>query len=259
MPAPAGRSSAARTRYPSLENRPALVTGGAQGIGRAIALGLRHSGAKVAVIDIDRSAGEALVAETGGEILFVPADLTDVAALRAAVDHVTDRLGAVRALVNNAAVDQRHTWEDLTPEQWDDSQAVNIRHQFFVTQAVAPGMRAAGGGTVVNLASTASFWGAASLIPYTTAKAAVLGLTRSLAAALGEHDIRVNAVAPGAVMNERQMRLWYTPERREEMIAAQTLHSAITEDDIADAVLFLSADDSRMITKQCLIIDGGSR
>jgi NAD(P)-dependent dehydrogenase (short-subunit alcohol dehydrogenase family) len=248
-----------RTRYVSLEGRPALVTGGASGIGASIVRGFARNGANVTLIDLDRAAGAALAAELGPHTHFIACDLTDVDALRSAVAQAESHFGPVRALVNNAGNDQRHVLEEITPEQWDASQAINLRQQFFVTQAVVPGMRRAGGGTVVNLASTASFWGAPTLLPYTSAKAAVLGLTKSLAAALGEHGIRVNAVAPGAVMTERQLRLWYTPESKARMVSRQALPSDIVEDDIADAVLFLSAEDSRMITKQCLIVDGGSR
>jgi NAD(P)-dependent dehydrogenase (short-subunit alcohol dehydrogenase family) len=168
-------------------------------------------------------------------------------------------LGPATVLVNNAANDQRHTIEDITPEDWDASQAVNVKQQVFTTQAVLPGMKAAGGGAVVNLSSTAWVWGAPSLVAYTAAKAAVTGLTRSLGSALGPYGIRVNAVAPGAVMTERQMRLWYTPESKADMIARQAIPSEILEEDIADAVVFLAADDSRMITKQTLTVDGGAR
>lgn len=248
-----------KTRYPSLAGRAALVTGGASGIGESVVRGFVRNGARVALIDVDREAGEALRAELGSDVVFIGRDLTDVQSLRAAVNEAESQVGPIRALVNNAANDQRYAVEDITPEQWDASQAINLRQQFFVAQAVLPGMRAAGGGTVVNLSSVAWRGGVPDLVPYTTAKAGILGLTRSLGAALGEHGIRVNAVAPGAVMTERQMRLWYKPEDRARAVAMQALHTEIVGDDIADAVLFLSADDSRMITKQCLTVDGGAR
>jgi NAD(P)-dependent dehydrogenase (short-subunit alcohol dehydrogenase family) len=248
-----------RTSYPSLQGRAALVTGGASGIGESVVRGFVRNGARVALIDVDRESGQALRAELGSDVVFIACDLTDVQALRAAVGQAESQVGPVRALVNNAANDQRYAFDDVTPEQWDASQAINLRQQFFVTQAVVPGMRAAGGGSVVNMSSVAWRWGAPDLVPYTTAKAGILGLTRSLGAALGEHGIRVNAVAPGAVMTERQMRLWHTPESRARSVSMQALHSEIVADDIADAVLFLSADDSRMITKQCLTVDGGAR
>ena len=247
-----------KATYPSLAGRSTLVTGGASGIGEAIVRGFARNGARVAFLDVDRAAGEALAAELGDDVHFLACDLSDVTALRSAVGEVESRLGPIRALVNNAANDQRFPLEDITPEQWDASQAVNLRHQFFITQAVLPGMKRAGGGTVVNMSSIAWQIGIGELVPYSAAKAAVWGLTRTLGGALGEHGIRVNAVAPGAVMTPRQLRLWHTPESRAHAISAQSLHTSILEDDVADAVLFLSADDSRMITKQCLTVDGGA-
>jgi NAD(P)-dependent dehydrogenase (short-subunit alcohol dehydrogenase family) len=247
------------TDYRSLAGRAALVTGGASGIGAAIVRGFVRNGAPVAVLDVDVASGEALAAELGPQVRFLGCDLTDIDALRAAVAQAEAQLGPVRALVNNAANDLRHRIEDVTAEAWDASQAVNIRHQFFASQAVLAGMKAAGGGSIVNLSSTAWMFGAPELVPYSTAKAAVLGLTRSLGTAFGPHGIRVNAVAPGAVLTERQMRLWYTPETAGRMIDRQAIRTPILEDDITNAVLFLSADDSRMITKQCLTVEGGAR
>jgi len=248
-----------RAVYPSLRGRTALVTGGASGIGAAIVRGFARQGARVAVLDVADDAGEALAAELGADALFVHCDLTDVEALRAAVRHVESEFGPVRALVNNAANDQRFEIDDITPEQWDASQSVNIRQQFFLAQAVAPGMRTAGGGAIVNMSSTAWMNGVGNMIPYTVAKAGVVGLTRSLGEGLGADNIRVNAIAPGGVMTERQLRLWHTPESKEHMVRNQAIHHDLLEEDIADAVLFLSADDSRMITKQCLRVDGGLR
>jgi NAD(P)-dependent dehydrogenase (short-subunit alcohol dehydrogenase family) len=245
--------------YPSLRNRTVLITGGASGIGAAIVRRFAGNGARVAFLDVQDVAGQALAAELGPDVRFWSCDVTDVAALRRAVAEVESCFGPVTALVNNAANDQRYSIEEITPDQWDGSQAINVRQQVFTTQAVLPGMKAAGGGAIVNLSSTAWLWGAPSLVPYTAAKAAVTGLTRSLGAALGHHGIRVNAVAPGAVMTERQMRLWYTPEAMADMVARQAIPHEILEEDIADAVVFLCADDSRMITKQMLTVDGGAR
>jgi NAD(P)-dependent dehydrogenase (short-subunit alcohol dehydrogenase family) len=252
-------SATPRAVYPSLQGRVALVTGGASGIGAAIVRGLARNGARVAILDVDRASGEELARELGADVLFLGCDLTDVEALRAAVAEVEARLGPVRALVNNAGNDQRHAVEEITPEQWDASQAVNIRQQFFMAQAVAPGMKSAGGGSIVNLSSTAWMVGVGQLVPYTAAKAAVVGLTNSLGAALGGNDIRVNAIAPGAVMTKRQLELWYSPADKERVAAKQAIHRNVTEDDIADAALFLAADDSQMITKHCLTVDGGLR
>jgi NAD(P)-dependent dehydrogenase (short-subunit alcohol dehydrogenase family) len=239
--------------YPSLEGRRVLVTGGASGIGAAIVRGFARHGAHVAIVDIDRAAGEALADELATRVRFVECDLTDVGALRTAAADA----GPVTVLINNAANDQRYTIEDVTPEQWDAAQAVNLRHQFFMAQAVLPGMRAAGGGSIVNLASVAWRRGPEGLLPYATAKAGVIGLTNALATALGGDRIRVNAIAPGAVMTPRQMRLWHTPESRDRLVAAQAIPDDVTERDVAAAALFLAADDSRMITRQCLYVDAG--
>jgi NAD(P)-dependent dehydrogenase (short-subunit alcohol dehydrogenase family) len=186
-------------------------------------------------------------------VRFVECDLSDVGALRAAVEEV----GPVTVLINNAADDQRYAFDDITPEQWDATQAVNLRHQFFMAQAVIPRMRAVGGGSIVNLSSVAWRRGSSGLVAYATAKAGVVGLTNALATAVGGDRIRVNAIAPGAVMTQRQMRLWHTPETRERLVAAQAIPRDVTERDIAAAALFLAADDSRMITRQCLYVDGG--
>ena len=244
-----------RATYPSLQGRAALVTGGASGIGAAIVRAFVRNGARVAFLDIDRTSGEALAQELGA--LFLPCDLTDIPALKAAVAEAERQLGPIRVLVNNAANDQRHRIEDVTPEDWDASQDVNLRPQFFAIQAVLPGMRDAGGGAVVNLSSVAWMFGSPDMVPYTAAKAAIVGMTRSLGAGLGPMGIRVNAVAPGGVMTERQMRLWHTSESKADTIRRQALKADLLEDDIADAVLFLASDDSRMITKQCLIVDAG--
>ena len=245
--------------YPSLAGRTALVTGGASGIGAAIVRGFARQGARVAVLDIADEPGTALSAELGDAVLYLHCDLTDVDDVRAAVISAEQRFGPVRALVNNAANDQRFDIDEVTPEQWDASQSVNIRQQFFVAQAVLPGMRSAGGGSIVNMSSTAWMNGVGTMVPYSTAKAGVVGLTRSLGAGLGADRIRVNAIAPGGVMTERQLRLWHTPESRERMVQSQAIHDDLLEDDIADCVLFLSSDDARMITKQCIRVDGGLR
>jgi NAD(P)-dependent dehydrogenase (short-subunit alcohol dehydrogenase family) len=237
--------------YPSLAGRPVLVTGGASGIGAEIVRGFARNRAEVTFLDVDRAAGEVVAAELG--VRFLACDLTDVAALRAAAADA----GPVTVLVNNAANDQRYALEDITPEQWDAAQAVNLRPHFFLAQAVVPGMRAAGGGSIINLSSVAWRRGPDGLLPYATAKAGVIGLTNALASALGGDSIRVNAIAPGAVMTPRQLRLWHTPESRERLVAAQAIPRDVTERDVAAAALFLAADDSRMITRQCLYVDAG--
>jgi D-xylose 1-dehydrogenase len=247
--------------YPDLKDKAVLVTGGATGIGADIVRAFAGQGARVAFLDIQESPAVELVAElveTGPAPLFLRCDLTDLAALAAAVTAVGDRIGPVSVLVNNAADDTRHRLDEVTPENWDRSQAINLRPQFFAAQAVAPMMRDAGGGVIVNLSSIAWRLGVDGLDAYGAAKAGILGLTRSLARALGPDGIRVNVVEPGAVMTERQRRLWYpTPESVAAMVERQTLRQPLLGSDIARAALFLASDEARMITGQSLIVDAG--
>jgi len=248
--------------YPSLNGRVVLVTGGATGIGAALVDAFARNQAKVAFVDIDVAGAEGLLrrlAPATHPPMFLPCDLTDVASLRTAVETVAERLGPIGVLVNNAANDERHALDAVTPEYWDQALAVNLRHQFFAAQAVRPHMQRLGGGAIINVSSTAWMSPGPNLVAYATAKSAVIGLTRSLALELGEDDIRVNAIAPGAIMTERQMRLWHTEASADEMVARQYLHRRMVEQDVTGAVLFLASDDSRMITKQCLQVDAGLR
>lgn len=246
--------------YASLQDRAVIVTGGASGIGAEIVAAFTRQGAKVGFIDIDRDSATALIESLSGARHaphFVACDLTDIAALRATIADLTAALGPIGALVNNAANDQRMKVDDVTPEEWDRSFDINLRHQFFAAQAVRASMRARGGGSIVNLSSIAWMGGAEGMIAYTSAKAGVIGLTRSLAREFGPDNIRVNAIAPGAVMTPRQLRLWHTPETTKMLVDRQAIRQPVTEADIAAAALFLASDDSRMVTKQCLIVDGG--
>ena len=249
-------------RYPSLEGRVAFVTGGGSGIGAATVEALAEQGAKVAFVDILKEDSEALangLAHLSQKPLFIHADLTDIASLRAAIERTHDELGPIGVLVNNAARDDRHDPAEVTPEYWDDALNVNLRHQFFAAQAVRPHMQELGGGSIINFSSIAWMMGGGQFIAYATAKAAVVGLTNSLGAAFGDDDIRVNAVAPGAVVTERQLRLWYTEADAERIADRQTLSKRLLPEEIARAVLFFASDDSRMITKQCLLVDAGLR
>ena len=247
--------------YPSLAGRTVLVTGGASGIGAEIVRAFVGQGSRVAFLDVQADTARALVEALGDAAhapLFLPCDLRDIEALRNAVASVRDRLGPVTVLVNNAGNDDRHAVDDVTPEYWDWVQSINIRPQFFAAQAVVPQMREAGGGSIINLSSIAWRGGGASMAAYTSAKAAVLGLTSSLARALGQDGIRVNAIEPGAVITERQRRLWFTaPGSVEAVVARQALPKILLADEVARTALFLAADDSRMITKQSIIVDGG--
>jgi NAD(P)-dependent dehydrogenase (short-subunit alcohol dehydrogenase family) len=247
--------------YPSLRDRVVLVTGGGSGIGASIVEHFSAQGSRVAFLDIDRAASEALGqslrAAGHGQPLFLACDLRDIGALRAAIADVRRRLGPIRVLVNNAAHDERHALDTVTPEYWDDRLAVNLRHQFFAAQAVYPDMAAAGGGAIVNLGSTSWMVGQGGMPGYTAAKSAVVGLTRGLARDLGPHGIRVTCVVPGWIMTERQLKLWLTPESEAELLRRQCLKRKLVPADIARAVLFFAADDSAACTAQSYVVDGG--
>ncbi|MGD0137100.1 MAG: SDR family NAD(P)-dependent oxidoreductase [Bryobacteraceae bacterium] len=248
-------------RYPSLEGQAVLVTGGATGIGESIVVHFARQGSRVAFIDIQDEPAQRLVADLVAEgcpaPLYLHCDLTDIPALQRAVDEVLRVLGTVDVLVNNAANDQRHTIEEVTPEYWDRSMAVNLRPQFFMVQAVLPAMRKAECGAIINMSSISWMVPSTGLPAYTAAKAGIVGLTRTLAHELGSEGIRVNAILPGAIVTERQKRLWYTPEYKAQIMASQALKRDILPDDVARLVLFLAANDSSAITSQSYIVDGG--
>jgi NAD(P)-dependent dehydrogenase (short-subunit alcohol dehydrogenase family) len=247
--------------YPSLEGRVVLVTGGGSGIGASVVEHLCAQRARVAFVDIAREPSEALVARVRASgdpaPVFIPCDLRDIAALRAAVAVARVDLGPIRVLVNNAAHDERHSIESVTPEYWDDRFAVNLRHQFFAAQAVVPEMAAAGGGSIINFGSTSWMVGQGGMPAYLSAKAAVAGLTRALARDLGPRNIRVNSIVPGWIMTERQIALWLTPEGEQELLRRQCLKRKLWPKDIARVVLFLAADDSDACTNQSYVVDGG--
>ena len=251
-----------QSRYAGLSGRVVLITGGARGIGAAFVRAFAAQNARVAFLDIDAGAGEALVREVAGAgdtaPLFVSCDLLDIDALRAAMAKVHTALGDAAVLVNNAANDQRQMLSEVTPEQFDWSIGVNLKHVFFAAQTVVPQMRARGGGSIINMSSVAWIRGAPALPAYAAAKAAVVGFTNSLARLVGPDRIRVNAIAPGMVITERQRRLWFPDEQKiTELRARQAVPDAVTPDDIARLALFLASDDSRRITRQCFQVDGG--
>lgn len=252
---------AAFASYPSLRDKVVFVTGGASGIGASLVEHFAAQGARVAFVDVAEEAGRALaarVAETGAaKPVAMDCDLRDIDALQAAIARVGRELGPVRVLVNNAGNDDRHAVADVTPAYWDERMAVNLRHQFFAAQAVWPQMKAAGGGSIVNMGSIVWRLGMGGLPVYATAKAAVCGLTRSLARDFGPDAIRVNTVLPGWIMTERQIALWLTDAGEKALMEDQCLKEKIYPPDVARLVLFLAADDSRMITSQDFIIDGG--
>ena len=238
-----------------------FVTGGGSGIGASIVEHLCAQRARVAFVDIQREPSAALVEAIRARGLpapvFIPCDLRDIEALRWAVAEVRTQLGPIRVLVNNAAHDERHSIESVTPEYWDERFAVNLRHQFFAAQAVVPGMAAAGGGSIINLGSTSWMVGQGGMPAYLSAKAGVAGLTRALARDLGPRNIRVNSVVPGWIMTERQIALWLTPEGEQELLRRQCLKRKLRPEDVARMVLFLASDDSDGCTSQAFIVDGG--
>jgi NAD(P)-dependent dehydrogenase (short-subunit alcohol dehydrogenase family) len=247
-------------QYPSLQDKVVLITGGATGIGASMVENFAAQGSQVAFLDVDEAGAAKLVESNAGAKhapLFLKCDLTDIAALRSAVHEIEAKLGAINVLVNNAARDDRHKTSDVTPEYWDERMAVNLRHQFFATQAVAPAMTRSGGGSIINMSSISWIIPSTGLPAYITAKAGIVGLTRTLSRELGEANIRVNCVLPGAIMTERQRRLWMTPEYLADIMKAQALKRELLPEDVARLVLFLAADDSASITGQNFIIDGG--
>lgn len=250
--------SHAFARYPSLEGKTVFVTGGASGIGAEIVKAFAAQGAKVGFVDLDAEGAEALAGAAEGTVAWEQADLRDIPALQAAFGRLKARLGPAQVLVNNAARDDRHDWREVTPEYWDERQATNLRHMFFAIQAVAPDMIDAGGGSIINMGSN-SWWEAGGNMPaYTTAKAAVHGLTRTMARDLGGHRIRVNTVVPGWVMTERQKDLWASPEALEKHRDRQCLPDLIEPVYLARMVLFLASDDAAMCTANNYMVEAGS-
>ena len=250
--------------YPSLADRVVLITGGASGIGADTVRAFVANGARVAFFDLQQRAGDALARELAATArhapLFMRCDVTDIGELQSAIGMVRDRLGPVAVLVNNAADDNRHPIADVTQEYWDHAQGVNLRHHFFAAQAVHAHMKELGFGSIVNFSSIAWRFGASEMASYATAKAGVVGLTFALARAFGPDNIRVNAIEPGAVMTDRQRRLWYKTEASvDQVVQRQLIRRVLLGEEIARTVLFLAADDSRMITKQSITVDAGLR
>ncbi len=244
--------------YPSLEGKSVFISGGASGIGADMVRAFAAQKAKVGFVDLDEEGSERLIAETSGEIAFAKCDLRDVDNLKSAFSGLAEKIGSADVLVNNAARDDRHDWKDVTPDYWDERQATNIRHHFFAIQAVAPGMIKAGGGSIINMGSN-SWWEAGGNFPaYTTAKAAVHGLTRTMARDLGEHRIRVNTVVPGWIMTDRQKELWVTEESIGKHRDRQCLPDLIDPVYVARMVLFLASDDAALCTANNYMVEAGS-
>ena len=247
--------------YPSLRDRVVFVSGGATGIGAAIVEHFATQGARVAFVDIQDEPALALVERLAAaghtKPHFVHCDLRDIATYQVAIRTAGNALGGIDVLVNNAAHDERHDWTTVTPEYWEDRMQVNLRHQFFAIQAAAPMMQARKRGSIINFGSISWHLKSGGMPAYTSAKAAVEGLTRSFARDLGADGIRVNCIIPGWIMTERQRTLWLTNEAKQRTLEAQCLKEMLLPPDIARMVLWLASDDSRMATNQTWCVDGG--
>ena len=249
------------TRYASLHDRVVFISGGSSGIGAELVRAFAAQGAKVAFCGTKPGGGKAVIDEViaAGHAApwYAACDVRDVVAYQALLARVVSELGPVRVLINNAGRDDRHAMEDVTPEFWDDRLALNLEHYFFAIQSVAPGMAAAGGCRVINMGSVSWMRGRPNLVGYTTAKAGILGLTRTLARELGPRNIRVNALVPGAIVTERQTALHRDPVADQQFLDAQCLKVRLDSRHVARATLFLAADDSDGMTGQHVLVDAG--
>lgn len=248
-------------RYPSLEDRVVFISGGGTGIGASLVEHFAAQGAKVGFVDIQDEPSQALAARLAAGArhapVFLHADVTDIPAYQATIGEIGRRLGPITVLVNNAARDDRPKLDEVTPEYWDRCLSINMRHQFFAAQAVAEPMAAAGGGSIINFGSVSWMRKVGGMVAYTTSKAAINGLTRTLARELGPRNIRVNCIVPGAIVTERQMKLWSTPDSEKAMLENQCLKFRLQPAEVARMALFLAADDSRGCTAQNFIVDAG--
>ena len=247
--------------YPSLQGRTVLISGGASGIGEKLVEAFAQQGAQVVFIDISDAAATALIDRLNESVTSTPVyfhcDLSDSAALERCLKQIVDRFTTIDVIINNAGDDTRHATEDVTPEFWDRCIAVNLKHQFFATQAVIPGMKWQGRGVILNMSSISWMIPSIGLPVYIASKAAIVGLTKTLAHELGPHGIRVNCILPGAIETARQKRLWYTEEYVNEVLSNQALKRLLQPEDIARLALFLASDDASGITGQGMIVDGG--
>ena len=246
--------------YSDLAGKVVLVTGGASGIGAAIVRRFAQQKSNVVFFDIKADEGQRLareLSEQGLSAHFERVDLTDIAALRAGVAQARHAYGAISILINNAAHDERHKTEEMTPEYWDDRIAVNLKHQFFAAQAALPDMKAANAGVIINFGSVSWMAGQGGMAAYTASKSGVIGLTRSLARDYGPYNIRVNAIAPGWIMTERQLEKWMTPQGEVELMQRQCLKRKLVPDEVAKFTVFLASDEASACTAQHYVVDGG--
>ncbi|PZM07753.1 SDR family NAD(P)-dependent oxidoreductase [Rhizobium tubonense] len=248
-------------QFSDLKDRAVLVTGGSSGIGAALVEGFAQQGAKVAFCDIAETEGRALakrLSETSAHpVSFYHTDLRDVASVRSTVAAIESDFDAIRVLVNNAGWDDRHDFDTITESYWDNSQAINLKQMFFVSQGIAPLMRAAGGGSIINMSSVIFMMNKPDVTVYATAKAGIIGLTKSMAGRLGPENIRVNTVLPGMIVTDRQKELWLTDESIAKTVERQCLKRVLKAEDLVGPVLFLASDSSASITAQSIIVDGG--
>jgi D-xylose 1-dehydrogenase len=245
--------------YPSLAGKTVVITGGGSGIGEVMVEGFVRQKARVFFLDVARTESQALVARLGNGVQFIHCDVTDIAALQKVLTDIEAQAGPVSVLVNNAANDDRHRVEEVTPAYWEQRIAVNLKHLFFASQAVAAGMKRAGGGSIINLGSVSWHSAIPELSVYETAKGGIEGMTRAMARDFGEANIRVNCVVPGAIRTPRQMKLWHTPDEEAKILAQQCLKARVDPVHVAAMVLFLASDDARMCTAHNYWVDGGYR
>ncbi len=245
--------------YPSLESRAVFVTGGASGIGESLVEHFAAQGAAVKFIDIDESAGQALVARLGGAVRaqFERCDVRDIGALKAAILSFADEHGGLDVLVNNAGSDERHAVESVDPAYWHNRMAVNLDHHFFAAQTARDSMARKGGGSIVNLGSIMVDMAASGAVAYVTAKGAIHAMTRALAREFGPQRIRVNCLVPGWIMTRRQVALYVEDAGLRRIAEGQCLPDALVPADVARMALFLAADDSEHCTSQSFVVDGG--
>ena len=244
--------------YPSLRGKNILITGGASGIGKELVKGFAEQGSNVAFLDLNDKAAERLSQDTGENVFFQKCDLKEVSNLKSSIEKLRTKIGLFDVLVNNAAHDDRHNWQEVTEAYWDERFATNLRHQFFTIQSVAKDMIQKGGGSIVNIGSNSWMEAVGNFPAYATANSAVHGLSRTLARDLGKHRIRVNTVVPGWIMTDRQKELWVTQEGLENQYKRQCLPDLIEPVYVARMVLFLASDDAAMCTANNYMVEAGS-
>lgn len=245
--------------FPDLKGASVYITGGGSGIGADLTRGFLEQGAKVAFVGRSDASDfvDQVAEDTGNRPHFMQCDITDTARLKATISEASEAHGPVTVLVNNAANDKRHLTSEVDEEFFDWSIAINLKSYFFACQAVIPGMQAAGGGSIVNFSSISYMMGNAGYPVYTTSNSGINGLTRSLAREFGGDKIRVNALAPGWVLTDKQMEMWATPEGLEAHMERMCLKEHLKPADIVSPTLFLASSASAGMTGQAMVVDGG--